>query len=161
MKLYEITQEMREIFQMIEDGEITQEEAADTLEASGMSFDEKVQNCLLYRAEQIAESEALAVEIKRLTDRKKACDNRAEQMKDYVRQSMQAVGKTESGGTLVSAKLGKPSVSAHVANDDLLSDQWKKVIKKPDLALIKKELQAGNHIEGAELVEGQPRITIK
>lgn len=161
MKLYEITEEMREIFKLIEDGEITSEDAKDTLKAATIGFDQKVQSCLLYRAEQIAESEAISVEIKRLTDRKKSCDNRAEQMKNYVRQSMVAVGKKEAGGDLASAKMGKPAVIVRVVNDDDLPDIWKAITKKPRLNDIKKALMSGEDINGATLVESEPRITIK
>jgi len=161
MKLYEITKEMREIFDMIESGEITELDAKDTLEASEIAFNKKVEACLLYRAEQISESEAIDLQIKRLTAMKKACDSRAEQMKKYVKSSMIAIGETESGGKLASAKLGKPSVSVSVPNDDLLSDQWKRITKKADLTAIKKALQSGEVVEGAELVDGEPSIRIK
>ena len=89
MKLYEIVEQLESLL-MLESGnfvdestgEILTKEAVDELE---MAKEEKIENCLLFAKNMSAEAEMIDAEIKKLTARKKACENKADWCKDYVK----------------------------------------------------------------------------
>ena len=89
MKLYEIVEELESLL-MLESGnfvneatgEILTKEAVDEL---AMAKEEKIENCLLFAKNMSAEAEMIDAEIKKLTARKKACENKADWCKEYVK----------------------------------------------------------------------------
>ena len=88
-KLYEIVEELESLLMLesgnfvnSETGEILTKEAVNELE---MAKEEKIENCLLFAKNMSAEAEMIDAEIKKLTARKKACENKADWCNDYVK----------------------------------------------------------------------------
>ena len=93
MKLYEIAEEYENLLAAIDAGEIPEEALADTLESIETLLDDKADNiaCLIKNLE--AESEAIKAEEKRLAERRKAKENRAESLKAYLSATLIKSGK--------------------------------------------------------------------
>jgi len=161
MNLYEIAAQYRAILEAIDAGEMTAEELQDTLEGAEGTLEDKLQNCVLWMREQEAEAAAFKHEIDRLQDRKKAADNRAARMKEWVRLALEIAGKDKIKTQLVSASLGKPSVRTVVDNAELLPLDMTELVTKPRTADIKAALDSGEDVPGARLEHGPRRLTIR
>ena len=117
MTLYELTGEFLELFQLMEDPEMDEEALRDTLEGMEGEFDAKIDGwCRVVKSLE-ADAKALKDESKRLADRGRAIENRITNMKAFMMQSMQTVGKTEAG-ELLKAKIQKNGGVAPLVFDE-------------------------------------------
>lgn len=78
--LYEIDNEILECVDT-ETGEIIDEEK---LAALGIERDQKIEGIILWRKDLMAEADAVKAEGKKLYDRARVCENKAEQLKKYI-----------------------------------------------------------------------------
>ena len=82
--LYKLSEQWEQLSQMMESGEITPEEMADTLDALEGEINNKIENCLAVHQRLEQEADALADEIKRLQQRMKKRSDRMNWLKAYV-----------------------------------------------------------------------------
>ena len=158
--LYAIANNIRNVLELGESGEIPDEAIADTLEALNMEFDEKLDAVLAYRQGLVHESSAYDAEIERLTARKKALNSKADKMKEYAINMMQAVHKVNHTG-LFSVTIGKPSKVVGIDDLSLIPAEFTVTKIEPNRTAIKKAIDSGETIPGALIIDGKPRITIK
>lgn len=93
MKLYDLTNNYRELQMMIEDG-VDPSALEDTLQAIEESIQDKAQNIALLIRNLEADTEAIKLEEKRLADRRRAVENNCKSLKDYLYQQMILLGVT-------------------------------------------------------------------
>lgn len=157
MKLYELTKDYMALMQAIDNEELPEEAIADTLEAITASIEEKADSiaCMLKNLD--AECKAIKAEEERLAERRKAKENTAERIKQYLSESLQSAGldKIETARNRITFRKSE-SVEVDEASfitwaqknrDDLLTYSAPKVNKTE----IKKALKSGDEIIGAEL----------
>ena len=156
MRLYEITDALRTVFDM----DIPEEQKADTLNELKLDFAVKIDGCLAYRQEMIAQADSFKAEIERLTALKKSAESKANSMTNYVKSNMLATNITKHTG-LFMATIGKPSQRVEVTDESKLSYQYFKTTVCVDKSKLSQDLKNGINIEGASLVDGEPRFTIK
>ncbi len=115
IKLYEATDALATVDAWIQEhadeilangGELTPELLALLDQAEG-DFDAKVEKVALKVRELIAEADAVKVEADRLTQRAKTAKNAADSLKAYLHRQLEAAGKTQVKGTLVTVALQK------------------------------------------------------
>ncbi|SFC01895.1 virus Gp157 [Bacillus sp. 491mf] len=145
MKLYELTSNFNQLQQIIEDG-ADQEAIHDTLQAIDEAIDDKVQGAALLIRNIEAQAEAIKVEEKRLSDRRKFFENNCKKIKDYLYQQMVAVDKRRVKGALVTVGIQKNPASLEIATDAVIPPEYMiaqepKVHKKALLAAVKDGLQ--------------------
>ena len=150
--LYEIDNEILDCVDM-ETGEIIDEEKLEALE---MERDKKIEGIILWRKDIVAEEEAVKAEAKKLSERARALDNKAEQLKKYIEQALEG-NKFKTERCSVSYRK-----STSVVIDDVhqlpvevwkdLSEDW---ISK---SKIKEMLEAGKEVKGAHQEEKQSII---
>lgn len=114
MKLYEIPEEMRALEAQIADaeGELTPE-IEERLEQLSAKFADVAEYIALLVREASAEAEAIKVEEQRLRDRRKAVENRADRLRNYIHEQMQIVGTQRIHGNMVTLTIqrnSRPSV---------------------------------------------------
>lgn len=147
MRLYDIT----EIYENLEniDDEVAVAAAMDAVDAA---LEEKLESTAKVIRNLEAEAEALEAEEKRLKARKMAVKNRIADIKGYVQQNLEAMGrdKVTSGIFKWSIQANAPSVN--ILDEDLIPDAYWKIERKPMKTEIKKAIEAGELTEGAELV---------
>lgn len=158
--LYKIASNIRQVLELGESGEIPEDAIADTLEALNMEFNDKLDAVLAYRQGLIHDSTAYDAEIKRLTERKKSLESKADKLKDYAINMMAAVNKTSHKG-LFSVSIGKPSKVVGIEDFTLLPDDYLVTKVEPNKTAIKNAINAGIEVPGALIIDGKPRITIK
>ncbi len=158
MKLYEITEQLRELMVM---DDVPAEQLQDTLDMVNEEFEQKAEQVAAFIRELSLDSDGYKAEIERLSDRKKAIDNKIDSMKDYLRVNMQAADMTKIKGKLFTITLGSPTETVYVADPMLLPDELVYIKREPNKTDIKSQLKSGAEIEGCALVQGKARLTIK
>ncbi|MBJ8031050.1 siphovirus Gp157 family protein [Bacillus cereus group sp. N21] len=145
MKLYDLTNNYRELQMMIEDG-VDPSALEDTLQAIEESIQDKAQNTALVIRNLEADVDAIKAEEKRLADRRKAIENNCKNLKDYLYQQMTAVEMKRIKGTIVTVGIQKNPASLDIAEDatvppEYMVPQPAKVDKKSLLAAVKDGMQ--------------------
>lgn len=149
MKLYELSQSMHEVMDMIENGV---EGLEDTLEALDVTFDEKVENCMMAYRNLVGDRDKCKTEAQRLTQRAAAFDKQAETLKMYVENEMKRVGKDKIKLAMFTIWLQENNASVAVTQEAMIPDQfWKQQSPTLDKQLIKEKLEEGFPVPGAEL----------
>jgi len=156
MKLYEIKEMYQRFADMVEDGLIDDDAIADTFEAIEGEFEDKADNIACLLKTWKAEAEAIKAEIKVLDERVKQKEKRAENLKNYLSDTMQQLGKAkvETARNVLSFR---KSTSLYIPDEetfinkypDLIKVEVKKSIPKKDITDL---IKAGNELEGAELI---------
>jgi|GEM_PF-3298106 len=105
----------------------------------------------------------LDAQIKALQAKKKKIDGELTEFKNELREAMADSGTTriESKEHGILFRLDAPSVAVKITNEDLLDDKFFRVKKEVDKTAVKKALQVGDFVGGAELTQGKHRLTIK
>lgn len=158
MKLYEITEQLRQLMAM---DDVPPEQLQDTLDMVNDEFEAKAENIAMLIREMVLDAEGYKAEIDRLSDRKKSIDNKVESLKDCLRVNMQAADMTKIKGKLFTITLGAPTETVYVSDSALLPDSLVYIKREPNKTDIKAQLKSGAEIEGCALVQGKARLTIK
>ena len=162
--LYEITGQFKELAALAEGADEDLAIAVrDTLEAVEAEFNEKalaVSHVILNFDADIA---ALDLEIGRLTERKRLISNRQKQIKDYLRENMEASGISKISCPLFTITCAKGRESVVVDSESAVPDEYVSVKTeiRPDKLAIASALKAGKEVPGCHLERGQSSIRIK
>lgn len=148
MTLYELSHELDNYELKIDEetGEITN---LDELEALQLERDAKVENVGLWIKNLKAEAEAVKEEAKRLTQRARVAENKAERLKDYLTECL-------GGETFKTSRLAvsyRKSQAVNVTDPMALPERFKVIDVKPDKTAIKNAIKAGETVTGAEIEE--------
>lgn len=153
MKLYEINAQLARLVELdterlvdTETGEILTIEALEQLQ---MDRAEKIEGCLLVIKNKTAEAEAIDMEIKRLSERKKALENKVKWIREYVGYSLN--GEKFSTARVAVSYRKSESVEITCATDEL-PEEFRKITYTPDKTNLKKALKDGAEIPGVQLV---------
>lgn len=149
-----------QIQQILDTGFVIDEETgevladASELEALTMAEEEKLENVILYRKNLIAEAELIKAEEKSLADRRKAKENRAKRLDEYIGFCMKNANKDKFETAKCKVSFRK-STAVEVDNTffENAPDNLLRIKKDADKTAIKKLLQSGQAIKGAALVE--------
>lgn len=151
MNLYEINQAILAALTPDDDG-VLADDAMDKLSELMMVAEEKLENigCLL--KDWRAEADAIKAEADRLTERRKAIENRADRLRQYAADMMVAMGKSklETARCVLSFR---SSSAVDVLDESVIPDEYFKTKRDLQKAEISKALKAGLTVPGAALVE--------
>ena len=152
MNLYELTTELKNIYEQIENGEELTEEMENALVLTEKNLQAKAIDYGYVIKSLDAEMEMFDNEIKRLQERKKQLAKTQDLLKNNLTNAMQEFGITEMKGRTIKLSFRK-SESVDVYNVDALPDEFKrtKVTVEPDKIAIKEALKNGEVVEGATL----------
>ena len=160
MNLYEITEQQQIINNLLEEscGELTPE-LEQALELNLENFSNKAEGYVKAIKNYNAEADAIAEEIKKLQAKKKVCENAVTRMKNALSTSMNIFGmnKVQAGLFKISLTTSK---SVNIINEDLIPQDYKRVKYEISKTDIKKAIEAGETVEGAEIMENKS-ITIR
>lgn len=122
----------------------------------------KQQNVALYIKTTELQADVIDHEIKRLKAMKEAAERRVDWLKQYLQRSMELADVTELSFGVHTLKIKNNPPSVVVYNEELLEPEFKTqvITTKVDKLAIKKAIQAGKEVSGAELVQSK-RLDIK
>lgn len=147
MKLYDIA----EIYENLEniDDEVAVAAAMDAVDAA---LEEKLESTAKVIRNLEAEAEGLEAEEKRLKARKMAVRNRIADIKGYVQENLEAIGKDKVTSGIFKWSIQANAPSVNILDESLIPDDYWKIERKPMKTEIKKAIEAGELTEGVELV---------
>lgn len=165
MQLYKITESMQNVQDMIEDG-VPVEQLQDTIELIEMDFKEKAESILFVIANMNAEVEACKVEENRIKARRITRENSIARLKEYLLYNMQELNSGKIDNGIMTASLRKGAPALEILDEDLIPADYKKITvntatDKKGLLKALKELEEGETIPGAQVVQGKNTLTIK
>ena len=160
MKLYEISDQFKEL-EKLED--IDQETLNDTLESLTAEFSDKSLSVASYFLNLDSDIAQLKEAEKRMTDRRKAIENRSKSLKDYLLSNMQRLEISEISCPEFKITIRKPRQVVEVTDLDALSSVFKneKTVITADKKMIKIHLDDGGELLNARLVDGKTSLIIK
>lgn len=91
--LYELTEQYQQLMDMVYDPEVDEQTLADTMEGIEGEIEDKADGYARIIFSIKADTEALSKEEKRLAERRKGLQARADRMKKNLEDSMRAIGK--------------------------------------------------------------------
>lgn len=156
LHLYEINDEIAAILASVdENGELTQEQA-DKLTAMEMAFDAKVEAVVKFIRSLDAEAKAYKAESDRLADLRRARENRAGWLKNYLADQMRQRNIQKAGTPMGGARIQAGPPRVDITDATLLPAEF--LVAQPplvDKAKALTALKAGETVPGAALVRGE------
>ena len=150
--LYEIEEDILSCVDM-ETGEIIDESRLDALE---MEREKKIESVILWRKDILAEMEAVKAEAKKLSDRGKSLEKKAEQLKGWAEHALGGEKfKTERCSVSYRKSSGVVIDDIHLLPVDVWKDLQESWISKDK---IKQFIESGKEIKGAHIEERQSII---
>jgi len=131
------------------------EQLRQALDNLNMKFIDKVTNIVKFVKNLEAQRDAVACEAKRLSDRKKAIDNRIDWLKNYVKTAMQATQSEKIKYALFTIYVGQSQPSVEVLNIDEVEEQFIRIKKEVDKTKILEQVKSTGVIPaGVNIVQG-------
>ena len=164
MELYKITAEFQALIADF-DGN-SDDEFLDKINGLNADFISKANNCINYALNLKSDAMTIKAHCDEMTTKRKAYEQRAEKLLDYVLRNMQAVGLNEikDKGGLYAAKIAKNPPSVNVLNADEISNEFVKVEQVSSIdkkAILQHFKETGEIIAGVEIVTDRQRLSIK
>ena len=161
MKLYEITKEMRVLDELFlscideETGEVKDDGVIDILEQE-LKLQLQTKGAGIIKSFKNSEAMLNGVdeEIKRLQALKKSISNQINSRKEYIVRNMEMMGITKIETELGNLSLRK-SKSVNIYDESLIDKKFIEVETKEKISKteIKKAIEAGENVQGANIVE--------
>lgn len=165
MNIWEIDKAMREIEALEEDEELIDLETgevisvADALEKLEMARETKIENAAMMVKNLSAEAAAIKAEEEKLAKRRKAIENKADDVKQFlIRALTREDGTSEKFRTARAAVTVKLNPAKVIISDEKLLPEvfFREIIdRKPDRAQIREVLSRGIEVPGAALERGR------
>lgn len=159
--LYQITNAFP---QLIANEEITDEDKAKIKEELTLLLQQKSQNTIGYAKNIELTIEAMKNEEKRISEQRKALENRLVNFKEYVKECMEKNGFTKIETTLGTLTIAKNPISVEIINEDEVPSEYKQevVTTKVDKKAISDNFKAtGEIIPGVKINTQNTSLRIK
>ena len=124
MKLYELTENYRNLQDLLENPEIDQDLITNALDEVGEQLEEKSENIAKLIKTLEVEVTGFKAEEKRLADRRKTLENRITGLKSYIDAAMKATGKKKFKGQLFSFNIQKNPPSVNITDSTLIPKEY-------------------------------------
>ena len=162
--LYELAEDYRQALETLNDPEydLPAEAIADTLEGLSGSFENKAVNVAKFFKNLEATSVAIKEAEQRMSQRRKAIENRVASMKDYLKQNMESCGITRIESPWFALSIAKNPAAVDVFDEAAVPAEYKEeiVTVKIDKTAIKQAIESGADVPGAVLTRGT-RLAIR
>jgi len=163
MTLFNYSQEFNSLNQLLQEDEVNPEtgEIINNDEAIKQLFDElelnlaeKLENSQRYIIDTLSQANTLKVEATRLNQRAKVLANKAERVKELMKDAILATGEKKITTDLFNFSI-RSSKSVHIDDLEELSREYVKMTRTANKTLIKKALSEGEEIAGCSMVENK------
>lgn len=150
MKLYELTGALATLLEYYADSESSySEECLKQIHEIEVERDYKLEACCAVYKNMQAERDIVANEIKRLRAKQEVLENKLDDFKRYIENNLYPGEKWTNGVHKLS---WRASDSVGFSDETLLPQDYWRVKKEPDKALILRKLKNGEEVQGAFLV---------
>ena len=166
MNIYDLTNEYINLLALAEDPEVDLEELSTAMEEISGEIEDKADGYAFVVQRINSDIDSISAEIKRLQERKKVFESRAERIKETLMKSMNAIGRKKiqtATHTFTVAKNGGkiPVVISPFATANDIPDEFRSVKYDFNKDAIREALEAGEILDFAELGERGESLRIK
>lgn len=164
MNLYELTESMLAVQDLLESDEYDEETIADTLDAVEGAYEYKMENCCKVIKNLEADIEALKAEAKRLTDKRRTLENNIDRLKAKMFESMKITGKEKIKGSVFTLAIQKNGGKAPVVLDvpvKELPDNLVRVKEEADIDAIRRYIDMVGDNQYAHIGDRGESLRIK
>jgi len=162
--LYEIAAEYRDAANKLYDTDLDQQTIDDTLEGLRFPLEQKAISIAALALNMEATANAIKEAEQRQADRRRAIENRAKRLRDYLLYNMQAAGVGEIPSPMFALKVRNNPPAVVIEDEGLIPAQFKRVPDpappQPDKKAIKAAIDEGKEVPGATIRKSQ-RVDIK
>ena len=152
--LYELTEQMAYLMQLLEDPDADEQVVLDTMEGIDFEIEEKAEGYAKILRMLDAQVDAITAEVERLTERKKAISNNMTRLKQSLEDSMIRLDKKKFKTALFSFNIQKNPATVNIVGEvpeQYLIPQEPKVDKKAIIAFVKEH----GDTEYAQLIQSE------
>ena len=155
--IYELTEDLRQLYEMATDPEVDPEVLMDTIEGVEGEFELKADGYAKVMAQLNGDALSLDAEIKRLQKRKKVMENSSARIKESLENAMRLTNKTKFKTEFFTFSIQKNPPSLKIKEDvdlDLVPPEFL-VFTDPaiDKAKVKNAIKAGQTFDWAEMTQ--------
>lgn len=166
MNIYDLTSEYINLLAMAEDPDVDIDELSSAMDEINGEIGDKADGYAFVVQRINSDIDSISAEIKRLQERKKAFEARAERIKETLMKSMNAIGRKKiqtANHTFTVAKNGGkiPVVISPFATANDVPDEFRNVKYDFNKDAIREALEAGEILDFAELGERGESLRIK
>ena len=159
MKLYELTDAYKSLWEMVDNDESDSTMIQNALQTVNDAIEVKAGNIVIFLQSLDIDAKTIKEEEARLSARRKAIENKRDNIKRYLQEQMELLGvdklKTSTHHSL-SIQNNPPAVQ--IINEDEIPGKFLTLIPEqyiPDKKAIAKALKDGQKVPGAELQTGK------
>ncbi|WP_040209830.1 siphovirus Gp157 family protein [Clostridium polynesiense] len=159
MKLYELSQNYKNLQELLDNEDIPQELITNALNEVEGQIEEKAENIAKLMKNLDADAKALKEEEKRLSDKRKAIENRVSAVKSYLYENMKVTGKTKFKTSLFSFSIAKNGGKAPLDVYGKVPVEFCDLV--PNNEKIRQALEEGQELDFAILQERGESLRIR
>lgn len=151
MKLYDLAQNYLNLQELLENPEVPKELILKSLGEVDGEIEEKAENIAKLIKTIDLEVKVIKEEETRLSNNRKAMENKSKALKDYLEGAMMSTGKTKFKGNLFSFNIQKNAPSVDIIDENLIPKEFiefEPIVKKKEILAA---LKNGEVIEGVRL----------
>jgi len=156
--LYAIKDEYLKALDELPELDLQDDVIKDTLEGIRGTFEEKAISISAYIKNIEAEKKAIADTTKTLADRKKAIENKVERLKGYLKTNMEACDIKKIHDPLLDVMIRNNPPKVNIFDESIVPNDFVRVVKEIDKALVKEALKDGIFVPGCTLVQEKSLI---
>lgn len=153
--LYQIGEDYRKALSFDLDSEEDAEACIQLLGEIEARFEDKARNVVAYTLSLDAAAEALKTEEAKLAAKRRAIENRAERMRQYLEYEMRACQFEEIDTGIRKLKFAKTPWSVEIDEGIELPEEYVRIKREPDKKKLADDLKAGKQIDGVRLVQSE------
>ena len=154
MKLYELTENYRNLQDLLDNPEIDQSIITVALDEVGGNIEEKSENIAKLIKSFEVDINGFKDEEKRLAAKRKSLEIRVKSLKEYIESAMKVTGKKKIKGQLFTFSIQKNPPSVKITDNTLIPKEYY-IQQEPllDKKTVLAELKNGVIVPGAELLQ--------
>lgn len=164
LALYQLAEQYLADLRKLEDLDLDEQTMMDTLEGLSGELEVKATNVAMFCRNLEASADAIKQAEAQMAARRKAIENRAARIRDYLKANMERTGITEIASPHLKLAIRKNPPAVHVEALELVPMEFFKPALPPPPSLDKKAvgdaLKAGKDVPGCRLEQGT-RLDIK
>lgn len=158
LPLYEIVAQYRTDLAKLEELDLDEQTVADTLESLGGELEVKATNVAMFVRGLESTAAAIKDAESMMAARRKAIENRAKRVRQYLLDNMQAAGISKINHPMLALSIAKNPPSVDIFDEAQIPDAYRTdpppPPRVPDKALIKQAISDGFDVPGARIVQG-------
>lgn len=164
LTLYNITNKFVDLMDKAQEGELTEEEYNELGEELAKELQNKSSNIIGYIQNSKSLLDAMKAEETRLSDMRKAGENKLDKFMQYVKECMERLDLKEIPTELGSLKINKNPMSVEIENEVEVPEEFKTIVQttKINKTAIKNHFkETGEIIPGIKIIDDKTTLKIK